>query len=421
MGTRTVPRSGHSGNAASHGNKKRGGRERSTEMQEHRHRLLVVDDNEDNRYTLSLLLEIEGYTDLTMAEDGAQALETLRTQKFDLVLLDVMMPRMDGYQVLEALRAENRLGDPPVIMISALEELASTVRCIELGAVDYLPKPFEPVLLKARVRATLEQKALADEVKRHRDRMEAELNEARELQRGLCPLVFPPSTPARPFDVFGSMIPAHEVSGDFFDFFFRVDDKLCAVIGDVAGKGAPAALFMARARDIIRLAAERIPGQAGGPMEPHEIVGLANVRLAAANLSCTFVTLFVVLLDPASGALRYCNAGHCDPYLLGRDGGLRAVTGAKGPPVGIRPRHSYSSDTGTLAPGETLFLYTDGVTEALDPAGALFGESRLEAMLQSREATDARGIATAVTSEVTGFAAGAEQADDITVLAVRMP
>jgi sigma-B regulation protein RsbU (phosphoserine phosphatase) len=390
-------------------------------MQERAYRLLVVDDNEGNRYTLSLLLEIEGYTDLTMAEDGAQALEALRTQNFDLVLLDVMMPRVDGYQVLETLRAENRLGDPPVIMISALEELASTVRCIELGAVDYLPKPFEPVLLKARVRATLEQKALTDEVKRHRDRMEAELNEARELQLGLCPRVFPSPTAARPFDVFGSMTPAREVSGDFFDFFYRADGKLCAIIGDVAGKGAPAALFMARARDMIRMAAERIPGPTGGPMEPHEIVGLANVGLAAANLSCTFVTLFVVLLDPASGALRYCNAGHCDPYLLGRDGGLRAVTGAKGPPAGIRPRHAYSSDAGRMAPGETLFLYTDGVTEAMDLNRALYGEERLEGVLPRQAGLDARGIVEAVTDAVAGFAAGAEQADDITVLAVCLP
>src|SRR5215475_14814175 len=114
-------------------------------------RLLVVDDNEDNRYTLVMRLEIEGYSDITVADDGEAALELLRTQEFDVVLLDVMMPKVDGYQVLQRLKAEGRLHNIPVIMISALGEVESVVRCIELGAVDYLSKPFDPVLLKARV------------------------------------------------------------------------------------------------------------------------------------------------------------------------------------------------------------------------------------------------------------------------------
>ena len=123
-------------------------------------RLLVVDDNEDNRYTLILRLELEGYQDIAVAGDGEAALEMLRSREFDLMLLDVMMPKLDGYQVLERLKAEGRLHNIPVIMISALNETDSVVRCIELGAVDYLAKPFDPVLLKARVGASLEKKRL---------------------------------------------------------------------------------------------------------------------------------------------------------------------------------------------------------------------------------------------------------------------
>src|SRR5688572_10746024 len=125
-------------------------------------RLLVVDDNEDNRYTLIMRLEIEGYSNVTVAGDGAEALDLLRAESFDLVLLDVMMPKVDGYQVLQSLRSEGRLHDLPVIMISALSEIDSVVRCIELGAVDYLSKPFDPVLLKARIGASLEKKRLRD-------------------------------------------------------------------------------------------------------------------------------------------------------------------------------------------------------------------------------------------------------------------
>jgi class 3 adenylate cyclase len=126
--------------------------------------LLVVDDNEDNRYTLTRRLKREGYTNLTTANDGLQALELLRSRKFDLMLLDIMMPELNGYQVLEQIKADPELRHMPVIMISAVNELESVVRCIELGAEDYLPKPFDATLLRARVGASLEKKRLRDEV-----------------------------------------------------------------------------------------------------------------------------------------------------------------------------------------------------------------------------------------------------------------
>ncbi|HEU4367286.1 MAG TPA: response regulator [Methylomirabilota bacterium] len=126
--------------------------------------LLVVDDNEDNRYTLTNRLKRQGYTDVVTANDGRQALELLRAHPFDLVLLDIMMPELNGYQVLEQLKADERLRHVPVIMISAVDELDSVVRCIELGAEDYLQKPFNPTLLRARVGACLEKKRLRDQL-----------------------------------------------------------------------------------------------------------------------------------------------------------------------------------------------------------------------------------------------------------------
>jgi adenylate cyclase len=124
--------------------------------------LLVVDDNEDNLYTLTQRLRREGYTNLATARDGRRALELLRTRTFDLVLLDVMMPELNGYQLLEELKADDGLRSVPVIMISAVDELESVIRCIELGAADYLSKPFNPVLLRARIGACLEKKRLHD-------------------------------------------------------------------------------------------------------------------------------------------------------------------------------------------------------------------------------------------------------------------
>ncbi len=139
--------------------------------------LLVVDDNEDNRYTLTRRLKREGYTNLTTANDGRQALDLLRSKKFDLVLLDIMMPELNGYEVLEQMKADAELRHLPVIMISAVGELESVVRCIELGAEDYLPKPFDATLLRARVGASLEKKALRDEVREWNRKLEERVQE----------------------------------------------------------------------------------------------------------------------------------------------------------------------------------------------------------------------------------------------------
>ncbi len=219
-------------------------------------RILVVDDNDDNRYTLTLYLDLEGYTNVETAHDGEEAIARLGTDDVDLVLLDVMMPKVDGYQVLTWIKDQARLRDLPVIMISALNEVNSVVRCIELGAVDYLLKPFNPVLLKARLGATLEKKRLRDEINAHLARLEEELEAARKLQMSMVPQSFPAPSAQFPIDLFASMEPAREVGGDLYDFFVTEDGTLCFLVGDVSGKGMPAALFMARAKSLIRIATE---------------------------------------------------------------------------------------------------------------------------------------------------------------------
>src|SRR5262245_42347063 len=156
--------------------------------------LLVVDDIEDNRFALSRRLARQGYLNVTTAADGRQALELLNSKPFDLVLLDIMMPNVNGYEVLSAMKADERLRHIPVIMISAVDEIDSVIRCIELGAEDYLPKPFNPVLLRARVGASLERKRLHDQVAAQaadlaewnrtlRERVELQLGEIERVSR----------------------------------------------------------------------------------------------------------------------------------------------------------------------------------------------------------------------------------------------
>jgi sigma-B regulation protein RsbU (phosphoserine phosphatase) len=226
-------------------------------------RILVVDDNDDNLYTLKLHLDLEGYTDIETACDGEEAIARLKASAFDLVLLDVMMPKVDGFQVLGWLREQARLRDLPVIMISALTEMNSMVRCIELGAIDYLLKPFNPVLLKARLGATLEKKRLRDEVDAHLARLQEELDSARRLQMAMVPQSFPPPSSDFPIDLCASMEPAREVGGDLYDFFCTEDGMLCFLVGDVSGKGMAAALFMARTKSLIRIATDLMRSRQG--------------------------------------------------------------------------------------------------------------------------------------------------------------
>jgi len=382
-------------------------------------RLLVVDDNEDNRYTLTLQLELEGYKNVATAEHGEEALLLLDQQDFDLLLLDVMMPKLDGYQVLERLKAQERLHNLPVIMISALNEVASVVRCIELGAVDYLPKPFDPVLLRARVGASLEKKRLRDEVRAHLARVEEELASARQLQMSMVPRVFPPPSKERPIELFAMMEPAREVGGDLYDFFDGADGSFYFLIGDVSGKGVPAALFMARTKNLVRLITRMARAEDGSALAPSEIVSMVNRELCQDNAGLMFVTLFFGVMRPDCGDVSFCNAGHNPPYHL-HDTRAEQLPTAKGRAIGLRRNSAYETVTLSMSPGDLLYLYSDGITEAVDMSGELFSEWRLEQALLSTSAASANVVVGAVADAVRRFVGAAQQADDITALAIRL-
>lgn len=381
--------------------------------------LLIVDDNEDNRYTLTRRLQREGYTNLTSATGGQEALDLLQSRAFDLVLLDVMMPGLNGYEVLERMRADDRLRHIPVIMISALDEIDSVIRCIELGAEDYLSKPFNPTLLRARVGASLEKKRLRDELVRHTRRMERELEMAREIQLNMVPTDFAAAGAERAVEIFATLQPAREVGGDLYDFFWVTPECLCLVVADVSDKGAGAALFMARAKSAIRLLATLLPAHERRPPVVAEVVERANRELCRDNPHGLFVTLIFTMLNVATGELEYCNAGHCLPRLVGPRGQVASLDGVRGKPLGIREGFDYESVARKLMPGEGLFLFTDGVTEAMDPSGELFGEERLLAALTSRAEQAPSDLVAGVLHDVREFAGTADPSDDIAALACR--
>lgn len=380
--------------------------------------LLIVDDNEDNRYTLSRRLARYGYDRLTMASNGREALQLLEAQPFDLVLLDIMMPEMNGYEVLERIMASPELRQIPVIMISAVDEMDSVIRCIELGAEDYLSKPFNPTLLRARIGASLEKKSLRDELRVSAARLQCELDAARELQLGMLPRVFPEISPGRPVEVYAAMEPAREVGGDLYDFFYAGDDLFCFLIGDVSGKGAPAAIFMARTRSLVRMAVQCWEFQTA-PLCPAALAGMVNRELCQNNSERMFVALFLGLLNTRSGILAYINAGHPPAYLLRRNGTIDGSEGGPERPLGVRTDTIYHDQNARLEPGDGLFLSTDGAIEATNEKDELYTVERLEGDLRGLCEASPKTIVSVVKERVDLFSGAAPKADDVTMLALR--
>lgn len=372
--------------------------------------ILVVEDNPSNRDMLVRRLRRQGFQ-VEAAEHGRVAVAVLAQQPVDLILLDIMMPEMNGYQVLEYLKADARLRHIPVIVVSAIDELESIVRCLELGAQDYLFKPFNPVLLRARVNATLERKRLRDQEQAYLMAVQRDMERGRRIQAGFLPEQLP--QPGG-WEVAAVFQPAREVAGDFYDAFVLPGDRLVLVIADVCDKGVGAALFMALIRSLIRTYAEQMPA------EPLLAVAQTNAYLTrhhARGRIHMFATLFFGVLDCTTGNLRYINAGHHAPMLL--DAGVVSQTlDPTGPAVGLIGDASFAVGEISFDTGATLLCYTDGLTEARRLGGELFGDERLQAVVQLPVATAAALLAQ-IDAAVDVYLADAPRSDDMTLLAVR--
>jgi len=245
-----------------------------------------------------------------------------------------------------------------------------------------------------------------------RERIESELRIARDIQMSILPKIFPPF-PERPeLDIFATILPAREVGGDLYDFFFVDEHRFCFLIGDVSGKGVPAAFFMAVTKTLIKVVAER-------EASPGRILAKVNDELAADNESCMFVTVFLAVLDTRSGEVGFANAGHNPPLLL-RDGQPPAwIESLEEPMAGAMPEVEYSTGSLRMEPGDMIFLHTDGVSEAMNTDLALYSEARLFETAAGHSSLSATDLVRRVGDSVTAWTRGAEQSDDITMLAVR--
>ena len=372
--------------------------------------VLAVDDTPENLDVVKGILSADYI--VKAATSGPMALKIAAKQLPDLILLDIMMPDMDGYEVCRQLKENEQTRDVPIIFLTAMDQTTDEARGFELGAADYMTKPVNPPILLARVATHLALKSSMDEIRKHKDRMQQELNVGRDIQMSMLPVTFPPFPDRSEFSIHALLQPAREVGGDFYDFFFVRDDEICLVLGDVSGKGVPAALFMAVAKTMIKT-------QAADDSAPASIVTRVNEELSADNPACMFVTLFVAIANVRSGAIRFTNAGHNPPYILRHDGELDCLDQRHGPIIGAVEGVAYRDDQVQLGEQDTLLLFTDGVTEAMDTADQLYSEARLEEFLKNSD-NDPEQLTGEILQAVEQFATGAEQADDITLLAFRI-
>ena len=244
-----------------------------------------------------------------------------------------------------------------------------------------------------------------------KERIERELQIAHEIQMSMVPKIFPAFPDRSEFDIFATLVPAKEVGGDLYDFFFIDDDHLCFAVGDVSGKGVPAALFMAVTKTLFR-------ATAGNGGTPGEILARLNTEICRDNESCMFVTFFCGILNIRTGQVDYSNGGHNLPYYLHR-GGVSPLENFGGTSLGLVERSPYAWGRMLLRPGEALLLYTDGVTEAMDSGRTLYSDERLEQFLGASRSTVPRQLIGDLISDLRHFAGDAPQSDDITILALQ--
>jgi len=412
-------------------------------------RLLFVGDNGDRTAGLTRLLDEAGY-EVATAADGQAAFNLLRDEPSDVILLDLRAPRIDAGQLLEALKGDDAWRDLPVILLARGGDPAPLEPYLAAGAEDYLLTPVSPALLKAQVRDYLEISRRRQEARDRANReefvkIERDLQVAHRIQEGFLPKELPQP---EGWEVAASFVPAREVAGDFYDaFMVSQNRRLGFVIADVVDKGVPAALFMALVRSLVRafaqqnyslswtnvLDAEPADPTAGfnrsrsrtggvpstGTNALQNAVLLTNNYIVENHLDLNmFATLFFGLLDPSNGRLAYINAGHNPPFIVGPDGALKAALKGTGPAVGMFPADNFRIEQAQIDPGDLLYAYTDGVTEARDPARAFFTEKRLRSLL-GEPVDSAAGLLDHIHRTLCDFMAGALQYDDITMLALR--
>lgn len=377
-------------------------------------KILVVDDAKPNIKILADLLSDQA--DVVFATSGRVALEKAAQEDFDLILLDVLMPEMDGYEVCRTLKANPRTENAPIVFVTGLSDEQDEEKGLQLGAIDYITKPFSPAIVRARVRnhllARKHQKELASAHEQLRVATEKEMRIAHDIQMAMLPKGAGGADSFGRFDIAAVLKPARSVGGDLYNYFPSSPDTLCFAVGDVSDKGVPAALFMVKTNTLLRSAG-------GDALVLDNLLEKVNRELSRDNDACMFVTLIVGILDVRTGDIALANGGHNAPVLLSADGSSTYLEFETGPALGFDETGEFPVWKSRLNPGETLLLYTDGVTEAFDAADEMFSDERLLDVAATFGDAAPGAMTKSLVDAVESFAGSRGQSDDITVVALR--
>ncbi len=380
-------------------------------MQQGPYKILVVDDEVDLEplflQRMRRLIRSKRYT-FVFAHNGLEALDKLSEDSdIDMVLSDINMPQMDGLTLLEQIPKI----DPNMraVIISAYGDMQNIRTAMNRGAFDFVTKPLDFKDLQITMERTLQHIEEWKDALSSRDRLvalENELDVASKMQQSILPTQFPEGLD---YKVFGHMRSARNVGGDFFDVMRLANGKIGLAIADVSDKGVPAALFMMSCRTLLK-------GAAIGQGKPSDVVKTVNDLLVEDNEASMFVTLLYAEYDPESRRLTYSNGGHNFPFVIHADGSSAVLPSTNGIALGVVEDMEYQQNTITLSEGDTIVMYTDGVTEAVDSEGEEFGMDRLLSVFGGSSPTDPEKASEIIFKAVDAFAGDNPQFDDVTCL-----
>ena len=379
-------------------------------------KILSVDDEQDLESLLTQYFRRKirkGEYEFSFAHNGLEALKLiLEHPDFDIILSDINMPEMDGLTLLTKI---NEMRNPAMkcIMVSAYGDMDNIRTAMNHGAFDFAMKPIDMEDLERTIQKAVEQISFIKKAQAEHSQLEEiqyDLNVAREIQQSILPKVFPAFPESAPFDIYATMNAAKAVGGDFYDFFMVDEHHLGFTIADVSDKGVPAAIFMAISRTVIRATALR-------QHSPATCLSESNNLLCNESVNGMFVTVFYAVLNIHTGDVVYSNGGHNRPVWIRKGGTAEMLPVTGNMALGVMSGLPYNERTIHLEPGDSLFLYTDGISEAMNPKGELFGDARLIETC-SQASASAKAMIGRMEQRVSAFVDGATQYDDMTMLSL---
>jgi phosphoserine phosphatase RsbU/P len=370
--------------------------------------LLLVDDEPANIQIVNSILK--DIYNTRIATNGVKALELANEDPPpDLILLDVKMPGMDGYEVCARLKSADRTRDIPVIFLTGQTEIDDETKGFEVGAVDYIHKPFSPAVVQARVRTHLMLRGISEQLERQLQTIQCEMDTARQIQLSILPREIPA---IKRLDIAARYIPMTSVAGDFYDFI-RIDEhRIGILVADVSGHGMPAALISS----MLKIA---LDGQAGCALEPARVLAGLN-RALCGKFQGHFVTAVYVVVDTEKQSLHYAGAGHPPLVIMDHSAEEARDFVENGLFLGTFPEATYTSIEISFKAGDSCVLYTDGVMEMTDRSEEQFGLDRLKQFLQENQNLSVGQFVDALLDRLSrwsGLSSGREPEDDITLLA----